>query len=147
MGDLNMYRKRTIWPEALRTNRMCKWQFIILFCLKSWCHLRASLFVRLGGKKLVSLWSWKNHKALKFIAPIVSHQTFMNTEVVPSSDSGINTNDTILESICTTTIVAGADLVKLRKTNGLVDSGCPISIWVFPSLSFASVRIDVEKRT
>ena len=135
LGDLKCTDERPIWPEALRT----KWACEILKLCKSGCHFRARLPICLVGKKFVSLPSGKYHEALKFVTPLMSHKALVDAKLVPRIDGGVNTNDAIFEVIWPVSVVTGSNLIQLRKANGLVDCGGPLTVWILVSFCLTTI--------
>ena len=77
----------------------------------------------------------------------MSHETFVDTEVVPDACRLITTDDAIL--ICSRvflrTIIRAPELIKLSQANWFVNFSCSGTSWILLSSSFTSIRIDVEQ--
>ena len=109
-------------------------------------HSFAGLSVSLVGKKFVAFPSGEHHETFKFVAPSMGHEPFLDTEAVPGANGGINPNDIVFEGVWVFAVVAGTNLIQLSKTNGLIDSGGPLSIGVSVTFGVPSKRINMEKR-
>ena len=132
----NRYKLARSASDQPDVNKKTKWAIL---SFKSGCHSCSCLSVCLFSEQFISFRSRKNHEALEFIAPCMSHQAFIDAEVVPGNDGGIDTNNAIFESGRTTSVISISNLVKLGESNGLVDRGRLMSTWIFSSFSLTSI--------
>ena len=77
----------------------------------------------------------------------MSHKALVDAKLVPRIDGGVNTNDAIFEVIWPVSVVTGSNLIQLRKANGLVDCGGPLTVWILVSFCLTTIWIDVKERT
>lgn len=77
----------------------------------------------------------------------MSHETFVDTEVVPNACRFVNTNDAILvcSGVIFGAVIFASELVKLGQIDRFVNFSGSGSSWIFQTGSLTSITIDVEQ--